>query len=136
MSAFKFFNVHSMTLFSDPGTWRETSQWKAVFATPSIDESNTQLFANFGSISEDFETISDNDTIVRNVTEQLAMDVFQALKNDFTAQPRSAQTSQGGREPARRGKTPGPSRTPVVTPSNSRRFGNPNAPKNRLFTPF
>jgi hypothetical protein len=110
-----------MTLFSDASVWREANQWKAVFGPTGIGDTNTQLFANFGSVSETVSPTPDRCALATRITEQFAMDVFAELKNDIPAQFRSSRTSQGNREGA--GRPPLPQRTPVVTPHNSRRVG-------------
>lgn len=109
-----------MTLFPDASVWRESSQWKAVFGPTAISDTNSQLFANFGSISENLPARADISQIAARITEQFAMDVYSELKNDIPTQFRSSRTSQGNRDIAAR--PPPPSRTPVVTPHNSRRL--------------
>jgi len=107
-----------MALFTDPSVWREANQWKAVFGPTGIGDTNTQIFANFGSITESIAPKVDRSQLVARITEQFAMDIYSELKNDIPTQFRSSRTSQGNREPAVR---PPPQRTPVVTPHNSRR---------------
>jgi hypothetical protein len=111
-----------MTLFSDASVWREANQWKAVFGSMGIGDTNTQLFANFGSVSETISPTPDVSLLAARITEQFAMDVFAELKNDISTQFRSSRTSQGNREGAGR-PPPAPQRTLVITPHNSRRVG-------------
>ena len=107
-----------VTLFNDSATWRESNQWKAIFATPSMDDSNTQLFSNFGSMQDIENPTPDAETIVSKVAEHFALDVFSELKQDLIqAQSRSSRTSQGNRDQSRRPQ----GRTPVVTPHNNSR---------------
>ena len=107
------------TIFNDPNVWRECSQWRSVFATPS--DGTGQLFANFGSITEDSTPTQDLDNLVQIITNQFAMDVYNELKNDVTSEPmRSVRTSQA----ETRKTTFKPTivhKTPTVTPVNSRR---------------
>jgi hypothetical protein len=107
-----------VTLFSDPAAWREANTWKALYATPSMDTASTQLFANFGSCSEETQATVDVSALVSRIAEQFAMDVYGELKNDIgQAALRSSRTSQGSRDPPR----PVMQRTPVVTPHNNSR---------------
>lgn len=126
-----------MTLFNESAAWRETSQWKAVFATPSIDESNSQLFANFGSLTEENSASSvDTDMLVHKITDHLALEVFSALKGELQSTPRSAQTSQCTRDTKNRGRTPLPRSPPVVTPNNNKRLVNGTSQKPRFSNMF
>ena len=110
-----------VTLFNDSATWRESNQWKAIFATPMLDDATSQLFSNFGSIQDTDDPGADVESIVAKVSEQFAADVFCELKNDLMqAQSRSSRTSQGSRDVSRRA-IQAQGRTPVVTPHNSRR---------------
>ena len=108
------------TLFNDVGAWREATHWKAIFASPGMNESQTQLFANFGSLLDVDDPSPDRESLVRKVSEQFAVDVYMELKNDIMqAQARASKTSQGNRETSSR---PVPlQRTPVVTPHNNAR---------------
>jgi hypothetical protein len=110
-----------VTLFNDASTWRESNTWKGLFASPGIDTANTQLFANFGSCTEETAAVTDIGALVARISEQFAMDVYSELKNDIgQASFRSIRTSQGNRENSRAPVQ----RTPVVTPhNNSRRLG-------------
>ena len=106
-------------LLNDAASWRESNQWRAVFATPSVGSQN-QLFANFGSLSESKESETDLNDVVTRITEQFAMDVFSELKADLTEGPaRSSKTSQGKRDISR--KPIMPQKAPVVTPYNPKR---------------
>ena len=108
------------TLFNDAAAWREANQWKAVFATPCIDDTTTQLFANFGSMSDTDSPSPDRESIVTKIAEQFAMDVYMELKNDINdAQTRASRTSQGNRDLSK--KPIQTQRTPVVTPHNNSR---------------
>jgi hypothetical protein len=109
----------SMTLFPDMRVWRESSQWKAVFGPTVIGNTTSQLFANFGSMGESLPARTDISSIAARITEQFAMDVYTELRNNIPTQFRSSRTSQGNREVAARSLPP--SRTPVVTPHNSKR---------------
>lgn len=110
-----------VTLFNDAATWRESNQWKAIFATPTFDDSNSQLFSNFGSIQDIEDPCADVESIVAKISEQFAVDVFCELKTDIMqAQSRSSRTSQGNRDVSKK-SIPSQGRTPVVTPHNSRR---------------
>lgn len=110
-----------MALFGDAAAWRESSQWKAVFATPGMEDSNAQLFTNFGSVQDVDVATDDLDTFVTKVSEQFAMDVYAELKTDINqAQQRASKTAHGGRETGKRSVAP--QRTPVITPNNSRRM--------------
>ena len=80
-------------VFNDPSVWRESSQWRAVFATPS--DGTGQLFANYGSIDEDSTTFQDIDSMIQSIANQFAMDVYNELKNDIAPEPgRLVRTSQ------------------------------------------
>ena len=107
------------TVFNDASVWRECSQWRSVFATPS--DGTGQLFSNFGSINEDSSTVQDIDTMIQTIASQFAMDVYNELKNDVSPEPmRSVRTSQA----ETRKTTIKPTfahKTPTVTPVNSRR---------------
>lgn len=108
------------TLFNDPAAYRENSQWRAVFATPSMYDNQNQLFANFGSYSDQTQHPSDSSALVSKITAQFAMDVFSELRTDIQqAQSRSSRTSQGIRDGS--GKVITPQRTPVITPHNNNR---------------
>jgi hypothetical protein len=118
-----------MALFNDVSVWRESNQWKAVFGPIGIGDANTQLFANFGSITEHRSTQPDIADLASRIAEQFAMDVYSELKNDIPIPFRSSRTSQGKREATARPVAP--QRTPVVTPHNSRRI-----PRVTLGTPL
>ena len=106
-------------VFNDPSVWRESSQWRSVFATPS--DGTGQLFANFGSIDEDSTTTQDIDTIIKTIANQFAMDVYNELKNDVSPEPmRSVRTSQAETRKTTFKPTFG-HKTPTVTPVHSRR---------------
>lgn len=108
-------------LFNDPACHRESNQWRSVYATPSVNENPTQLFANFGSSSEQIQQPTDFNTIVSKITNQFVMDVFNELRQDLAqAQSRSSRTSQGLRDQTGKSRTQ-PQRTPIINPRNNRR---------------
>ena len=110
-----------VTLFSDSATWRESNQWKAIFATPSLDDESTQIFSNFGSIQDVDTPCPDIEATVTKIAEHFAVDVFAELKTDLAqAQSRASRTSQGNRDQSRRGAVV-QGHTPVVTPHNNPR---------------
>ena len=114
-----------MAVFNDPSVWRECNQWRAVFANPS--EGNSQLFSNFGSITEECPQTQDMESLIRTISEQFALDVFSELKNDLTFEPmRSVRTSQADRKIQQKPVTPHktPNVTPISTKRNNRVVGN------------
>ena len=115
------FSIKMSTLFNDPAAFRESNQWRAVFATPSMNDNQSQIFSNFGSISDQMQNTQDFSALVAKITSQFAMDVFAELRNDIMqASSRSSKTSQGIRDQPSKVITP--QRTPgVITPHNPRR---------------
>ena len=134
-----------MTSFNDASCYREITQWRAVFNTPSLVSENSQLqplFANFGSTCTDQDISSsdkvrpcrDLDAISHHIAEQFAMDVFVELRGELQLESRSIQTSHADRKaattmaatmgmsyPKLREVTVPAHRTPNVTPHNSRK---------------
>lgn len=135
-----------MSFFNDASTYREITQWRAVFNTPSLQCENSQiqpLFSNFGSITSDQDISTsekvrpcrDIDAISQKIAEQFAMDVFVELRADLQNDSlRSIQTSHTDRKVATnmaatmgmggsrlRDVTVPAHRTPNVTPHNSRK---------------
>lgn len=137
--------LNYMSFFNDASCYREITQWRAVFNTPSLVSENAQLqplFANFGSICADQDISSsdkvhpcrDLDAISRRIAEQFAMDVFVELRGELQPESRSIQTSHTDRKaattmaatmgmsvPKLREVTVPTHRTPNVTPHNSRK---------------
>ena len=134
-----------MASFNDASCYREITQWRAVFNTPSLVSENAQLqplFANFGSIYSDQDITSsdkvrpcrDLEAISHHIAEQFAMDVFVELRGELQPESRSIQTSHTDRKaattmaatmgisyPKLREVTVPTHRTPNVTPHNSRK---------------
>jgi hypothetical protein len=86
-----------------------------------MGDTNTQLFVNFGSVSDPSSPTPDVSLLAAQITEQFAMEVFAELKTDISTRFQSNRKSQGNR--GGDVKPPPPQRKPVVTPHNSHRVG-------------
>lgn len=106
--------------FNDAIIFREISQWRAVFATPSVETTNEQLFANFGSIEEDSRPTRDPDSLISSIAERFACDVYGELSADLKIEgSRSSKTQNGRRQPIQ--KPYGLHHQPTITPKGSRK---------------
>ena len=112
-----------MTLFPDQQVNREAAQWKTIFSTPSVDISPSQVFSNFGSITEPITPEVDYDAVVRSIAEHLAEDVYQVLKDDLipTMRSKTAQSHRDARNVSMRVRPTAMARTPMITPNHSKR---------------
>lgn len=109
-----------MDIFCDPVVLRECNQWKSIYCSPSACDGHSQLFTNFGSISEEKKSDKGYDDIISIIAEKFAMDIYQELKNDLSTNQVRIQTSQAGRNKSRT-KPYTTAKGSVITPHHSRR---------------